>query len=51
MRKLPRHPQRQRTPAAAEFEDRLPAGQVGMLDGLAQRRWQRVGRQPFTGFN
>ena len=23
-----------------------PVGQVGMLDGLAQRRWQRVGRQP-----
>jgi hypothetical protein len=46
MRKLPRHPQRQQTPAAAEFEDRLPVGQVGMLDGLAQRRWQRVGRQP-----
>jgi hypothetical protein len=46
MRKLPRHPQRQRTPAAAEFEDRLPVGEVGMLDALAQRWRQRVGRQP-----
>src|SRR6267142_1481214 len=27
--KLPRHPQRQRTPAAAEFENRLPSGKVG----------------------
>ena len=37
MRKLPRHPQRQRAPAAAEFEDRLAVGELGMLDGLAQR--------------
>jgi hypothetical protein len=46
MRKLPRHPQRQRTPAAAEFEDQLRVGQVGMLDALAQRWRQRLGRQP-----
>ena len=37
MRKLPRHPQRQRAPAAAEFEDRLAVGEIGVLDGLAQR--------------
>ena len=37
VRKSPRHPQRQRTPAAAEFEDRLAVGQFRMLDGLAQR--------------
>jgi hypothetical protein len=37
IRELPRHPQRQRPPAATEFEDRLSAGQIGVLDGLAQR--------------
>ena len=35
--KLPRHPQRQRTPATAKFEDRLPIGKVSVRDGLAQR--------------
>jgi hypothetical protein len=37
MRELPRHEQRQRAPAAAEFEDRLPVGEIGMVFGLAQR--------------
>jgi len=35
--KLPRHPQRQRAPAAAKFEDRLSTGNVSVRDGLAQR--------------
>ncbi len=37
VRKLPRREQRQRAPAAAEFEDILPVRELGMLDGLAQR--------------
>lgn len=37
VRKLPRHPQRQRAPAAAELKDGLTVGKTGMLDGLAQR--------------
>src|SRR5215510_14345827 len=41
MRKLPRHPQRQRAPAAAELEDRLAVGKLGMLRGLAQRLFFR----------
>jgi hypothetical protein len=37
MRELPRHPERQRTPAAAELQDRLAVGEIGMRDGLTQR--------------
>ena len=37
IRKLPRQPQRQRTPAAAKFKDRLAIGQIGVLNGLTQR--------------
>ena len=48
-RQGPRHPQRQRTPAAAQFQDRLAVGQLGMGGRLRQRRVLRGAQALMAG--